>query len=441
MKTQERHSPKHRSRGWRIGLCGWLLCISCFAAEPPQKPNVIVIVSDDAGYADFSMQGSKNFPTPRIDSIAANGVRFTSGYVTGPVCSPSRAGLMTGRYQTRFGHELNLPEGNSATAGLPLTERTFADAMKAAGYRTIALGKWHLGYAPKFHPLSRGFDDFYGFLAGNRRYFPGATGHKQFQRDRQPVKENFQYVTDELGHQAAAYVRQNKDRPFFMYLAFNAVHTPQMALSSDMKKAHASRKKLAAMTIALDRAVGYVLDELKQQGLAENTLVVFVNDNGGSKVGGKQETGNNSPLCGYKGSTWEGGLRVPFVAQWPAKIPQGKVYHHPVITLDIMSTALAAAGSDADAKLDGVNLLPYLTGENKGAPHAALFWRFGDQRAVRMGDWKLTDTGGPTRLFNLATDIGEKHNLSKQQPAKLKELEAAYAKWNAGNTRAKWGGR
>jgi arylsulfatase A-like enzyme len=411
-------------------------------AAVEQKPNVIVIVSDDAGYADFSMHGAKNFPTPRIDSIAANGVRFTSSYVSAPVCSPSRAGLMTGRYQQRFGHHDNPPPHSEGNIGLPVSEKTFADAMKAAGYHTIAVGKWHLGAGSRFHPLSRGFDEFYGFLGGARSYFKGG-GDKgavgRLLNGRSPAPENFRYLTDELGRKSAEYIRQNKSRPFFLYLAFNAVHTPYETLGEDTNKVKGmkkGRRKLCAMTIALDRAVGVVLDELKKQGLTDNTLVFFVNDNGAPKA----QSGNNDPLHGFKATTWEGGIRVPFVVQWPGRIPKGKVYHQPVIALDIMPTAMAAAGNtDAPGNpLDGVNLLPYLTGENTAAPHEVLFWHIDNYRAVRKGDWKLTDNGGDVHLYNLAKDIGEKHDLKKQEPAKLKELEAEFAKWKAGNLPQKW---
>jgi arylsulfatase A-like enzyme len=425
----------------------WAASVAAGVVAVPQKPNIVVILSDDAGYADFSMQGAKDFPTPNIDSIAASGVRFTSGYASAPVCSPSRAGLLTGRYQTRFGHELNIPPNYSESNGLPLSEKTIADAMKLAGYQTIALGKWHLGYAPKFHPLSRGFDDFYGFLQGSRSYFPlkKPTGLNRMLRDREPAKEDFTYTTDDLAAKAADYIRQNKGRPFFMYLAFNAVHAPFQALSSDLENVKGldpHRATMSAMIRALDRGVGVVLNELKQQGLTGNTLVFFVNDNGGAHF---PDYCNNHPLHGYKGSTWEGGIRVPFAVKWPGNIPAGKINDQPVLLLDIMPTAMAAAGvaKPPGHPLDGVNLLPFLAGHNKAAPHDALFWRYGKNYAARLGDWKLTDTDNSgVMLFNLAEDIGETHDLSQQEPGKLKELEAAYAKWNAGNVPAiKWGAK
>jgi len=431
-------------------VTGLLAAGMLFLFSPPaetraaERPNVLVIVSDDAGYADFSMQGTKDFPTPHIDSIAANGARCANGYVSAPVCSPSRAGILTGRYQERFGHEQNIPPSYSEVNGLPLSEKTIADGMKGAGYRTIALGKWHLGYAPKFHPLARGFDDFYGFLQGQRSYFPLKRPGplNRMLRDREPAPEKFAYTTDELAAQAAAYIRQNREHPFFMYLAFNAVHAPFQALDSDRAKVQGMTKErttMCAMIRALDRGVGVVLDALDQQKLTDHTLVFFVNDNGGAHFPAYY---NNRPLHGYKGSTWEGGIRVPFAVQWPGKIPAGQVFQPPVISLDIMPTALAVAGvtNAPGHPLDGVNLLPYLAGQNSTAPHAGLFWRYGKNYAARMGDWKLTCTDDSgVKLFNLATDIGETQDLSATQPAQLQALSTAYAQWNAGNVPAiKW---
>ncbi|HEX8913683.1 MAG TPA: sulfatase-like hydrolase/transferase, partial [Humisphaera sp.] len=355
------------------------------ATRPSNRPNIVVLVADDAGYNEFSMNGSK-IPTPRIDSIAKAGVRFTNGYVSGTVCSPTRAGLLTGRYQNRFGHEFNIPPAYSETNGMSLGETTVADVLKGAGYRTIAVGKWHLGYAPRFHPLARGFTDYYGFLQGQRSYWPLAKPSRlnQVLRDREPLPaESFDYLTDELARQAAAYIAASKDRPFFLYLAFNATHAPLHAAPADL--AAAGGNKIAAMTIGLDRGVGVVLDALAASGLADNTLVVFLNDNGGP--GGH----DNAPLRGHKGSTWEGGMRVPFAMRWPGVIPAGKVYDPPVIALDLFPTALAAAGvaRPPGKPLDGVDLRPFLTGADAGRPHQTLFWKNGAKWAVRHGDLKL----------------------------------------------------
>ncbi|MCO6048072.1 sulfatase-like hydrolase/transferase [Aeoliella sp. ICT_H6.2] len=414
--------------------------------QPTERPNIIVILADDAGYHEFSMQGSTTIPTPRIDSIAASGVKFSNGYVSGCVCSPTRAGLLTGRYQQRFGHEFNIPPAYSETNGLPLSEATIADAMKSAGYRTIALGKWHLGYAPKFHPLERGFTDYYGFLQGARSYWPLAkpTRLNRLLHDREPVKpEEFDYMTDELGQKACEYIAQNRDQPFFMYLAFNATHGPLHATPADLAKTEGD--KIAAMTIALDRAVGYVLDELEKQNLVDNTLVVFINDNGGA-------TGHdNYPLRGHKGSTWEGGIRVPFAMQLPGVIPKGQVFEFPVIQLDLMATSMALAGVEQalGKPLDGVDLLPFVTGQNKGRPHQTLFWKNGDRWAVRDGDWKLVAGNRATKstpgqmeleLFDLSTDIGEQHNLAASHSVDVQRLQELYEAWKRDFPAPRWGG-
>lgn len=411
-------------------------------AARPTRPHVVVIVSDDAGYRDFGVQGADDIQTPRIDSIAADGVRFTSGYVSGPVCSPSRAGLMTGRYQQRFGHELNIPPRFSEENGLPLTERTIADEMLAAGYRTIALGKWHLGYADKFHPLSRGFARYWGFLQGARSYFPikKTTKLNRLLRDREVQPESFDYMTDELGRQAAAYIRDRGDEPLFIYLAYNAVHTPMHATEGDLEglKGAKRRGKLVAMTHALDRSVGYVLDALDAEGIADDTLVFFLNDNGGAT----NNASDNAPLRGRKGTVWEGGIRVPFLARWPNGLPKGAVYDKPVIALDILPTCLAAAGAEraGELPLDGVDLLPHVRGAEADAPHEALLWRHGDAKwAVRCGDWKLVGQGeAAPQLYHLGDDLGEQRDRAADEPDRVAELRSRFETWNAQLVTPRW---
>lgn len=412
------------------------------AADTP--PNIVVIVSDDAGYNEFSMHGSTICPTPRIDSIAANGVRFSNGYVSGSVCSPTRAGLLTGRYQTFFGHEFNIPPVYSDENGLPLSETTIADGLHSTGYRTIALGKWHLGYAPKFHPMQRGFTDYYGFLQGARSYFPltPPTQLNQLLRDCFPADEDFRYMTDELARAAVEYIKDSRDTPFFMYLAFNATHGPLHTLPEDeaaAEKLSSKSVKIRAMTIALDRAVGTVIDGLNEQELLDNTLLIFVNDNGGAAGH------DNAPLRGQKGQTWEGGIRVPFAMQWPAHLPSGLVYEHPVIALDIFPTAMAAAGaaSDENLHLSGVNLLPHLTGDTATRPHQTLFWKNGDKWAVRDGDLKLVagnpdQPAGQPALYDLASDIGETSDLAQGHPDEVARITALFNDWNAHTQPTLW---
>ncbi|PQO39723.1 sulfatase [Bremerella cremea] len=408
------------------------------------KPNIVLLFSDDAGYHEFSLHGADRFPTPRIDSIAQNGVMFTNGYVSGTVCSPSRAGLLTGRYQNRFGHEFNIPPVYSETNGLHLDETLLPAVLKEAGYRTIALGKWHLGYAPQFHPMSRGFTDYYGFLQGARSYFPlkKPTRLNQLLRDRDPVRpEKFEYMTDELADAAAKYIADSKDQPFFMYVAFNAIHTPNHVLQKDLDALGDDQKdaKHRAMTIALDRAVGVILDELDQQGLTDNTLVIFLNDNGGA------QGHDNSPLRGRKGSTWEGGIRVPFAIQWPGVLPAGKKVDEPVIALDVFPTVMHAAGikQTPGKPLDGVDLLPFLTGNSPTLPHDTLYWKSGFNWAVREGDLKLVMSNGGSgkpELYDLVNDKEEQTNLAAQHPDKVSQLKAKYDAWKKDFPKPTWGG-
>jgi arylsulfatase A-like enzyme len=401
------------------------------------------------GYADVGFHGGQEIPTPHLDALAKSGVRFTNGYVSGPYCSPTRAGLLTGRYQTRFGHEFN-PGGVQATkAGLPLTESTIADRMKAAGYRTALIGKWHLGTDER-HPQKRGFDDFFGFLGGAHDYFK----QDGILRGTEPANEKG-YLTDALGREAVAFIDANKAKPFFLYLAFNAVHTPMQADDPRLKKFAAikdkQRQTYAAMMSALDDAVGTVVKKLADEKLTENTLVAFISDNGGPTMKGSSVNGSvNTPLRGSRRTTLEGGVRVPFIVSWPGTVTPG-IDDRPVIQLDLHATALAAAGvtPKAEWKLEGVDLLPHLSGKEKGHPHDALYWRFGKQMAVRQGDWKLArydlaaegKSGlSPACLYNLTDDIGEATDLSAKHPDKVKALQAAWDAWDKSNVAPLWGG-
>ncbi|MBM3981025.1 MAG: sulfatase [Planctomycetes bacterium] len=431
----------------------WLVLVALAVVTPvsaAEKPNIVVIVGDDMGYADVGFHGCKDIPTPNLDALAKAGTRFTSGYVSGPYCSPTRAGLLTGRYQTRFGHEFN---GAGADVGLPLTEKTLADRLKAAGYATGWVGKWHLGNADKFHPQKRGFDEAFGFLGGAHPYFPGKG--EPILRGTKDANET-EYLTDAFGREAVAFVDKHKAKPFFLYLAFNAVHTPMHATDERLKKfadiKDNTRRTYAAMMWAMDEAIGKLVAKLKAEKLDKSTLIVFFSDNGGPTMQGTTINGSvNAPLRGSKRTTLEGGVRVPFVMSWPGQIPAGATFDAPVIQLDVLPTALSAVGVEvkADWKLDGVNLIPHVTGGAKGVPHDALFWRFGQQTAVRKGDWKLvrydaTADGGKgttaARLYNLASDIGEKTDLSAKEPDKVKELQVAWDEWNKGNVAPLWGG-
>lgn len=407
------------------------------AAAPP---NIIILLADDLGYADLGCQGGKpEVSTPHIDSLAANGVRFTDAYVTSAMCAPSRAGLMSGRYQQRYGFEfdINAPpaRNNSESFGLPRNEPTLAERLRTAGYATSLAGKWHLGFAEGLRPTERGFDSFFGFHSGWHTYVPGGVNVDKIWRGTEPVEED-KYLTFAFAREACAFVaRQGQgQRPFFLYLAFNAVHFP-LAAPPDLEKRFASvadptRRTYAAVLAAMDDAVGEVLALLRARGLEENTLVFFLNDNGGPTA---QTRASNAPLRGFKMQLYEGGIRVPFLMKWKGRIPAGMVYREPVTALDIHATALAAAGVPAprDKPLDGVDLLPYLTGERRDPPHDRLFWREGGQSAVRMGDWKLVQARtGAAQLFNVREDIGEEHDLAAQEPKKFDELADAWEEWN-----------
>jgi arylsulfatase A-like enzyme len=404
--------------------------------DPPRKPNIVLIVADDLGYGELTVQGfAKDIPTPHIDAIATRGVRFTQGYVSAPLCSPTRAGLATGRYQQRFGHEFNPGPQASANAafGLPRSETMLAERMKSLGYATGMVGKWHLGYTPELTPPRRGFDAFFGFLGGAHAYLPGTKG-ASILRGSTPVVEK-EYLTDAFAREAVAFIDQHKAEPFFLYLPFNAVHNPLQAPEKYLSRFPGindqKRRTFAAMTAGMDDAVGRVTGKLDELKLTAQTLVVFISDNGGPT---QATSSGNGPLRGFKGQMWEGGIRIPFMMQWPGRLPAGKVYDQPVIGLDVHPTIVAAAGAavSPEWKLDGVNLLPFLTGGADGRPHETLYWRMGEKHAIRDGDWKVTvEPGTPAGLFNLAKDAGEKTDLSSTHPEKLEELVAKYDAWSA----------
>ncbi|MGC8793874.1 MAG: sulfatase [Bryobacteraceae bacterium] len=409
-------------------------------ASAAPRPNILFIAADDLGYGELGAQGSREIPSPNIDSIAAAGIRFTDGYVSCPVCSPTRAGWMTGRYQQRFGHEFNPGPADRADPafGLPLSETTLADHLKKAGYATGLVGKWHLGYRPEFHPLQRGFDEFFGFLAGAHPYLPTRRA-EPILRGTSPVEEK-EYLTDAFAREAVSFIERHSRQPFFLYLSFNAVHAPLQATEKYLVRfshiADERRRTFAAMLSAMDDAVGRVLAALRTHKLEEDTLIIFISDNGGPT---RTTTSRNGPLRGYKGQVWEGGIRVPFFVQWKRQLPQGKVYGRPVIALDIVPTALAAAGQPLPAGLDGLNLLPYLAGEREDAPHAALYWRYGPQAAIRKGNWKMLRLAdGVPHLYNLAEDVGESRDLASAQPARLKELTEDWEAWNRQLAPPRW---
>ena len=418
--------------------------IQAAVTNAPLKPNILILMADDLGYWDIGAQGCTDIPTPHIDSIATNGIRFTDGYVTSPQCSPSRAGMLTGRSQSRFGHEINWePSAVNADCGLPLTEKTIADHLRVAGYRTAAIGKWHLGESAKFYPNQRGFDEFFGFRTGGHNYFcdqfTNSTAvswvNRFLERNGRP-EASTGYLTTVLANESAAFIERNKNQPWLLYVAFNAPHTPMQATEELLARfptiTNSERKTYAAMVSGLDDAVGTILNQLRTSGIEERTLVFFLSDNGGPLAG--VNGSRNDPLRGKKGEVWEGGMRVPFLAQWKGVLPSGQTYTNPVSSLDILPTALASAGqaSIASAPLDGVNLIPYLTGASNGIPHETLFWRMLTRNiwAVRSGNHKLLlqDTNVP-RLYDIAADISETNDRSASEAAVRDALQQQYNQW------------
>jgi arylsulfatase A-like enzyme len=407
------------------------------------RPNIIIILSDDLGYAGLGCQGGRGISTPNIDSLAQDGTRCTNAYASAPVCAPTRAGLMTGRYQNRFDYETHTGSTGRQVKediGVPTAEIFFPEILQKGGYRTAIIGKWHLGINEKYRPHSRGFDEFFGFLAGDHDYYdwgPRSANpiYRNTKIQEQPPRGR-EYLSEVFSEEAVSFIERNKARPFLLYLAYNAVHTPLEVpdkytrhLPRTMKR---KQRKVVGMTEAMDAGVGKVLGALRDNHLQENTLVVFFSDNGGNPRIGE---GINAPLSGGKGQLKEGGIRVPFILRWPARVPAGKIYSQPIISLDLFATALGAAGQQppGDREIDGVNLLPYLAGARPGPPHEFLFFRYLKSYAARKGPYKLAiDKGlGRLALYDLEADIAEKRDLSDKMPETAQNLKRALENWES----------
>jgi arylsulfatase A-like enzyme len=417
-----------------FALAAMLLISLAHRADAANPPNVVIFYADDLGWGELGCQGNKEIPTPNIDAIARNGIRFTQGYVAATYCSPSRAGLMTGRYPTRFGHEFNSVANQT---GLRLDQTTIANRLKGLGYATAAVGKWHLGAGTEYRPTKRGFDEFYGTLNNTPFFHPTNFVDSRLSNDVRKVEDPTFYTTDAYAERSIDWLEKNKSKPWFLYLPFNAVHAPLEATKKYLDRfptiTEEKRKTFAAMLSAMDDAVGRVMGKIREMGQEENTIAFYIADNGGPT---QSTTSGNGPLRGFKMTTYEGGPRVPFIAQWKGKWPAGKTYDFPVMNLDVLPTVVTAAGGKVDPswRIDGVDLTPYLTGADKARPHQTLYWRYGPQWAVRHGDLKLVVSrgGGPEpELYNLADDIGESRNLASAQPAKVKELQALWNSWSA----------
>ena len=414
-------------------------------------PNVIVIMTDDLGYVDVGFNGSIDIPTPNIDRIAHQGVRFTNGYTPYSVCSPSRAGFNTGRYQQRFGYERNTQyRPNDPNMGLPQNEKTISEVLGQVGYTSGVIGKWHLGAHISNHPLNRGFDFFYGHLGGGHRYFPEELTIEDsysindeplsyrtwIMRDHQPEKTD-EYLTDEFSKEAVKFIEKNQKNPFFLYLAYNAPHGPLQATTKYLDRfdhiKNKKRKTYAAMVSAVDDGIGGILEHLESLDIIENTMIFFLSGNGGPEA---KNGSNNGPLREGKSSIYEGGNRVPFAMQWTGEI-EPMVYEYPISSLDILPTigAQIHAPLVADRPLDGVIIIPYLKGEKKGRPHQTLYVRkFDDDLySVRDGDLKLVTKkrNSEKELYNLQDDLGEENDLAETLPQEVKRLDSLRQNWDA----------
>jgi arylsulfatase A-like enzyme len=403
---------------------------SKFSSEV-SAPNIIVVLLDDAGYVDFGFMGSEDLETPHIDELAESGVVFTDAHVTSTVCAPSRAGLITGQYQQRFGFESNgTGDKESGDIGLAEDVSTIADIFKINNYKTIAIGKWHLGEIPNNHPNQRGFDEFFGFIAGGRSYFPMENPSQHHMLQNNGEKVEFEgYLTDVLGDKSIQFIEENKDNPFFMYLSYNAVHTPMEAKEEHLKKyENHPRQVLAAMTWSLDENIGKLTQKLDELGIRDNTLIYFLSDNGGAH----NNNSSSGPLKGWKGNEFEGGHRVPFIVSWPNEIEPNQTFEGLTSSLDIFTTSLAAAQieSEDDLVLDGKNLLPYLKKEKEGNPHSELYWRKLDESAARLNNYKLVQLDGfGSVLFDLENDLGETTDISISDSIHFDLITKNYQIW------------
>lgn len=436
----------------------YITVISCSSVinKNTELPNVIIILADDLGYADVGFNGSKDIKTPHIDDIAKNGVVFSEGYVSYPVCGPSRAGLITGRYQDTFGFGKNpLFTPKDPNMGLPLSEQTIADMLKLSNYKTFAVGKWHLGAHESLRPMKRGFDEFFGFLTGGHRYFPhewdledetkvksqGGAYRTKLLRNEQRIEEK-EYLTDALSRESVNFIERNANSPFFIYLAYNAPHGPLQAtekyLNRFLEIESKNRRTYAAMVSAMDDGIGTIISKLKEKGIYDNTIVYFLSDNGGRLRGDS----DNGELRGKKGNLFEGGIRVPFVMQWPGQIKGGQTFDKPVSSLDIFATSKAITSPKIipKNKLHGVNLIPFLKGEKKHSPHSNLFWRNNfmqnknelrtEASAVRSEKFKFIKNKQVDALYNLKKEISEQTNLKDQEKEMYDSLKNEYKRWS-----------
>lgn len=440
-----------------------VLALTDHASAEAPRPNIVLILCDDLGYSDVGFNGSTDIVTPNLDQLATGGTVFTSAYVTHPFCGPSRMGLMSGRYSHEFGGPYNLPGDADCPDGIPVSEVLVSKVLQDAGYYTGAVGKWHMGIAPQFHPNKRGFDDYYGFLGGGHEYFPdeyrpkyqrqikeGPLNVREYVRplehNGKQVEEN-EYITDALSREASRFVTEasKKDEPFFLYLAYNAPHSPLQAKEEDMAQFPAiengKRKTYAGMVYAVDRGVGELVETLKLTGELENTLIVFLSDNGGKLSLG----GQNSPLREGKGSVFEGGFRVPMFFHWPGHVAAGEKFASPVSSLDFYPTfaGLAGAAIPEGKEIDGKDVWPHVmagTNPRAGQPIFALRHRLGfSDVAARQDRWKAVRVSQqPWKLFDIDNDMAETNDLAAKHPEVIVDLVGQAKEWSKSHTQPGW---
>lgn len=447
--------------GGAIASAFWAMPRATLSApQGGPRPNFLIFYTDDQGWGDMGCYGASELRTPNMDALAASGARFTSWYSNSPVCSPSRASLLTGRYPRRAGVPQILSASRSAK-GMPLEELTLAQALKALGYRTALAGKWHLGAAAEYRPTRRGFDEFFGHLGGCIDYYShiyywgqgrGRVPHHDLWRNEREVWHNGEYMTELITREARRFIRDNRSRPFFLYVAYNAPHYPMHAPRRYFERvAHIrdpQRRTQAAMLAAVDDGIGEIMNELRQAGLLERTVVFFQSDNGPSAEprnllddsGQTYHGGSAGPFRGHKASLFEGGIRVPALLSWPGKIPPGQVIDEIGMAMDIFPTFIKLAGGSLpnDRVIDGKDILPMVT-RGAPSPHDAVFWAYGRQRAVRRGKWKLVlnpklnfreKLDEKVFLADLESDPGETTNLADKHPSLVNELRRSIERWD-----------
>lgn len=419
-----------------ISLILFLVSAMVWSQNKTQKPNFIIILADDLGYGDLGFTGSTEIKTPHIDALAKTGIQCVQGYVSAPVCGPSRAGLMTGKNQVSFGFDNNpivdLPQFDENYVGIPLEEKTMADRLASLGYTNGLIGKWHLGEADHFHPTKRGFHEFWGYRGGGHNYVafkPDGSSFKNTIESNFKTPQEITYLTDDKGDECVDFIKRHKKEPFFLYASFNAPHAPMQATKADLSLysniKNKRRQTYAAMVHRLDVNVGRIVKELKKQNVYKNTVIVFLSDNGGPC---NHNSAINAPYNGQKGILLEGGIRVPFIISYPNKLENG-IYDQPITALDLTPTFVSIAGGEINSNdtFDGVNIMPYLKGLKEGRPHETMMWRFTISGGIRKGDWKLIRL--PDRLpmlFHLNNDPSEQNNVASKHwdmvESMLKEL-------------------